>query len=91
MGDYSQEKIRALIGQCQDQNLSTTARGLRDVQDCAGHKDPRTRRRFDHSRDSLDRNAAYTVLVRAPGILAGWNCIGEHRVGCGRRIGSDHR
>jgi hypothetical protein len=32
---------------------------LRDVQDYAGHKDPRTTRRYDHSRDSLDRNAAY--------------------------------
>ena len=36
---------------------------LRDVQDYAGHKDPRTTRRYDHSRDSLDRNAAYTVPV----------------------------
>ncbi len=32
---------------------------LRDVQDYAGHKDPRTTRRYDHARDSLDRNAAY--------------------------------
>jgi integrase len=36
---------------------------LRDVQDYAGHKDPRTTRRYDHSRDSLDRNAAYTVAA----------------------------
>jgi site-specific recombinase XerD len=36
---------------------------LRDVQDCAGHKDPRTTRRYDHSRDSLDRNAAYAVAA----------------------------
>ena len=36
---------------------------LRDVQDYAGHKDPRTTRRHDHSRDSLDRNAAYTVAA----------------------------
>ncbi len=35
----------------------------RDVQDYAGHKDPRTTRRYDHSRDSLDRNAAYTVAA----------------------------
>jgi hypothetical protein len=28
-----------------------------------GHKDPRTTRRYDHSRDSLDRNAAYTVAA----------------------------
>ena len=36
---------------------------LRDVQDYAGHKDPRTTRRCDHSRDSLDRNAAYIVAA----------------------------
>jgi integrase/recombinase XerD len=36
---------------------------LRDVQDYAGHKDPRTTRRYDHSRDSLDRNAVYTVAA----------------------------
>ena len=36
---------------------------LRDVQDYAGHKDPRTTRRYDRSRDSLDRNAAYTVAA----------------------------
>ena len=36
---------------------------MRDVQDYAGHKDPRTTRRYDHSRDSLDRNAAYTVAA----------------------------
>ena len=30
---------------------------VRDVQDYAGHKDPRTTRRYDHTRDSLDRNA----------------------------------
>ena len=36
---------------------------LRDVQDYAGHKDPRTTRRYDHTRDSLDRNAAYAVAA----------------------------
>jgi hypothetical protein len=36
---------------------------LRDVQDYARHKDPRTTRRYDHSHDSLDRNAAYTVAA----------------------------
>jgi len=36
---------------------------LRDVQDYAGHKDPRTTRRYDHSRNSLDRNAAYAVAA----------------------------
>ena len=36
---------------------------LRDVQDYAGHKDPRTTRRYGHVRDSLDRNAAYAVAA----------------------------
>jgi integrase/recombinase XerD len=36
---------------------------VRDVQDYAGHKDPRTTRRYDHARDSLDRNAAYAVAA----------------------------
>ena len=36
---------------------------VRDLQDYAGHKDPRTTRRYDHYRDSLDRNAAYTVAA----------------------------
>jgi len=36
---------------------------LRDMQDYAGHKDPRTTRRYDHARDSLDRNAAYAVAA----------------------------
>jgi integrase/recombinase XerD len=36
---------------------------LRDVQDYAGHRDPRTTRRYDHARDSLDRNAAYAVAA----------------------------
>jgi integrase len=36
---------------------------LRDVQDYAGHKDPRTTRRYDHTRHNLDRNAAYTVAA----------------------------
>jgi integrase/recombinase XerD len=33
------------------------------VQDFAGHKDPRITRRYDHSRDSLGRNAVYTVAA----------------------------
>ena len=36
---------------------------LRDVQDYAGHKDHRTTRRYDHARDSLDRNAAHAVAA----------------------------
>jgi integrase/recombinase XerD len=36
---------------------------LRDVQDFAGHRDPRTTRRYDRARDSLDRNAAYTLTA----------------------------
>lgn len=34
---------------------------LRDVQDAAGHSDPRTTRRYDHARHSLDRHATYAV------------------------------
>ncbi len=36
---------------------------LRDVQDYARHRDARTTRRYDHSRDSLDRAAAYAVAA----------------------------
>ena len=36
---------------------------LRDLKDYAGHGDPRTTRRYDHSRDSLDRNAACSVAT----------------------------
>ena len=41
-------------------------RRRRDLARCAGlrrHKDPRTTRRYDHARDSLDRNAAYAVAA----------------------------
>jgi len=34
---------------------------LRDVQDMAGHADPRTTRRYDRARMSLDRHATYTL------------------------------
>ena len=34
---------------------------LRDVQDAAGHADPRTTRRYDRGRHSLERAATYTV------------------------------
>jgi site-specific recombinase XerD len=36
---------------------------LRDVQDYAGHRDPRTTRRYDRARDTLDRNAAYALAA----------------------------
>ena len=36
---------------------------LRDVQDFAGHADPRTTRRYDRSRNSLDRHATYAVAA----------------------------
>jgi site-specific recombinase XerD len=36
---------------------------LRDVQDFAGHRDPRTTRRYDRARDTLDRNAAYALTA----------------------------
>jgi integrase/recombinase XerD len=34
---------------------------LEDVQDAAGHADPRTTRRYDRGRHSLDRHAAYAI------------------------------
>lgn len=34
---------------------------LRDVQDLAGHADPRTTRRYDRARQSLDRHATYAL------------------------------
>ncbi len=34
---------------------------LRDVQDMVGHADPRTTRRYDRARKSLDRHATYTL------------------------------
>jgi site-specific recombinase XerD len=34
---------------------------LRDVQDAAGHADPRTTRRYDRGRQSLDRHATYAL------------------------------
>ena len=34
---------------------------LRDVQDLLGHADPRTTRRYDRSRGSLDRSPAYLI------------------------------
>jgi site-specific recombinase XerD len=36
---------------------------LRDVQDAAGHADPRTTRRYDRGRYSLDRHATYAVAA----------------------------
>ena len=36
---------------------------LRDVQDAAGHADPRTTRRYDRGRHSLDRHATYAVTA----------------------------
>jgi hypothetical protein len=36
---------------------------LQDVQDAAGHADPRTTRRYDRSRHNLDRHPTY-VLAR---------------------------
>jgi len=36
---------------------------LEDVQDAAGHADPRTTRRYDRGRHSLDRHASYAVTT----------------------------
>ncbi len=36
---------------------------LEDVQDAAGHADPRTTRRYDRARRNLDRSLAYTLAA----------------------------
>jgi site-specific recombinase XerD len=36
---------------------------LEDVQDAAGHADPRTTRRYDRGRHSLDRHASYALTT----------------------------
>jgi integrase/recombinase XerD len=36
---------------------------LQDVQDAAGHADPRTTRRYDRARHSLDRHATYAAAA----------------------------
>jgi len=38
-----------------------TGASLRDVQDAAGHADPRTTRRYDRARHNLDRHPTYTL------------------------------
>jgi len=40
---------------------------LRDVQDAAGHRDPRTTRCYDSGRQSLDRHATYAVAAYLAG------------------------
>jgi len=36
---------------------------LQDVQDAAGHADPRTTRGYDHSRHNLDRHPTYLLAA----------------------------
>ena len=44
---------------------------LEDVQDAAGHADPRTTRRYDRGRHSLDRHASYAVTAWLDSGVAG--------------------
>jgi integrase len=44
-----------------------TGVSLRDVQDAAGHADPRTTRRYDRARHNLDRAATYAVTAYLAG------------------------
>jgi integrase/recombinase XerD len=44
--------------------LFESGASLRDVQDFAGHADPRTTRRYDRARNSLDRHGAYALAAR---------------------------
>lgn len=41
-----------------------TGASLRDVQDAAGHADPRTTRRYDRGRHNLDRHPTYAVAAQ---------------------------
>lgn len=41
----------------------TAGASLQDVQDSAGHADPRTTRRYDRNRQSLDRNSTHLVTA----------------------------
>ena len=47
--------------------LLDSGASLRDAQDFAGHKDPRTTRRYDHGRHSLDRHGSYILAARYGG------------------------
>ena len=42
-------------------NIEALALEMRDVQDAAGHADPRTTRRYDRARGNLDRSPSYDV------------------------------
>jgi integrase/recombinase XerD len=44
---------------------------LEDVQDAAGHADPRTTRRYDRGRHSLDRHASYAMTAWLSGQAGG--------------------
>ena len=43
---------------------------LRDVQDAAGHADPRTTRRYDRARYNLDRHPTYALATIVPQLLS---------------------
>lgn len=44
---------------------------LEDVQDAAGHANPRTTRRYDRGRHSLDRHASYAMVYLRLIVFAG--------------------
>lgn len=47
--------------------ILNAGQSLRDAQDFARHKDPRTTRRYDRARKSLDRHGAYVLAARFGG------------------------
>ncbi len=54
---------------------------LRDVQDALGHADPRTTRRYDRTRHSLDRHATYAVAsFRGVGSNGAGSCAKHPRL-----------
>ena len=58
----------ALVGESLRHSAITAALNagvpFRDVQDFAVHADPRTTRRYDRSRNNLDRHATYALAAR---------------------------
>ena len=44
--------------------LLDSGASLRDAQDFARHKDPRTTRKYDHGRGNLDRHGSYALAAR---------------------------
>jgi len=56
--------LEAYIGERTSGPIFLNDKPFRDVQDFAGHADPRTTRRYDRCRNNLDRHATYALAAR---------------------------